>query len=95
MSFLVLIFKYLLFFKDLLPDDCECDWTEDEFFSDNPRLLVSSNLSEAEAGSYCKDLAKILSLPVHHHDLPVSAVCGHTASSLHRWVLKAFNFKIN
>lgn len=79
-----ILLKPTLLLKDLLPDDGECDWPTDEFLGDNPWVLVGSHLGEAAAGSYCQDLAQILSLPVHLHDLPVSTVCGHTTCSLHR-----------
>lgn len=72
------------FKTDLLPDDGECDWPADELPGYNPWLLVGSHLGEAAAGSHCQDLAQILSLSVHLHDVPVSSMCGHTASSLHR-----------
>ena len=72
------------FSTDLLPDDSECDRPEDELPGDHPWLLVGSHLGEAAAGSHGQDLAQILSLSVHLHDLPVPSVCGHTACSLHR-----------
>lgn len=87
-TFFISFFFFLLPpFKDLLSDDCECDWPADELPGDNPWLLVGSHRGEAPAGSYCQDLAKILSLPVHLHDLPVYTVCGHATCSLYRWVL--------
>lgn len=72
------------FLKDLLPDDGECDWSADELFGHNPRLLDGGPVGEAAASSYRQDLAKILHLPVHLHDLPVPAVCGHPSCSLPR-----------
>lgn len=86
-SFLNVIFdlkKPTLLLKDLLLDDGECDWTADELLGNNPWLLVGSHLGEAAASSYCQNLAQILSLPIHLHDIPVSTVCGHTACSLYR-----------
>ena len=72
------------FIKDMLPDDGERDWPENELFSYNPWLLDGCHLGQAAASSYFQDLAQILSLSVNLHDLPVSAVCGHTACSLSR-----------
>ena len=67
----------------MFPDDGECDRPADELLGDNPWLLVGSHLGEAPACGYGQDLAQILSLSVHLHDLPVSAVCGNTACSLY------------
>lgn len=70
--------------EDLLPVDSECDWPADELLGDHPRLLVGSHLGEAAAGSDCQNLAQILSLLVHLHDLPVFTVFGDSTCSLHR-----------
>lgn len=80
----VILLNPTILLKDLLPDDGECDWPADEFLGNNPRLLASSHIVEAATCSYCQDLAQILSVPVHLHDLSVSTVCGHTPCSLHR-----------
>lgn len=78
--------KTFFFFliKDLLPHDGERDWPADELHGDNPRLLVGGHLGEETASSYRQDLAQVLSLPVHLHDLSVPAVCGHAACPLYR-----------
>lgn len=82
-NFFVLL-KLSLLNKDLLPDDGERDWPADEFPGDNPRLLVGRHFGEAAAGSNCQDLAQILSLSFHLHDLPVPAVCWYPTCYLHR-----------
>lgn len=70
----------------MLPDDGECDRTENELSGPYPRLLDGCHLGEAAPSSHRQDLAQILSVPVHLHDLPVPALCGHSACSLHGWV---------
>lgn len=69
---------------DLLPDDGQRDRPADEFPGHHPRLLVGGHPGAAAPGSDGPDLAQILPLPVRLHDLPVPAVRGHTAGSLHR-----------
>lgn len=69
---------------DLLPDDGECDWPEDELLNDNPWLLAGGHLVKAPAGSYSQGLAQLLCLPVCLYDLPVPVVFRHTARSVHR-----------
>lgn len=69
---------------DLLPDDGECDWPEDELPDDNPRLLAGGHLVQAPAGGYCQALAQLLRLPVRLYDLPVPVVFRRPARSLHR-----------
>ena len=85
-SLILFLFHIYMSLSDLLPDDGECDWAANELPCDYPRLLAGCDHGATAAGSNSSDLAQVLPLSVHLHDLPVCSVRGHPACTLHRYV---------